>query len=495
MKKDKIIVSNRKALEKKYGAKVTAILQDLEDLKAADEARGLSTEIIFLDDAKAMKGYKVTAVKNETDARQHKRAIDGLYKHFQPDYILIAGAQDVIPFQPLKNLIYSQDDEDAIVPSDLPYACDKAWSDDPGKFVSPTRVVGRLPDLPGGKDPKYFHSLVRDAITSKPGNQKDYLNYLSISVYDWRLSTQESCQNIFGNTDKLHLSPSKGPRWTPAQLKAKMHFINCHGALEDGNYYGQKGSSFPIAHTSGWLVKKIAKGTVVAAECCYGGQLYDPGLTDSGHPSLASQYLAQHAVAVAGSTTIAYGPTEGQGLADLLTQYFLINVLRGASTGRAFLEARQRFLDEMGPTLDPYEIKTLSQFYLLGDPSLVPVNALAKLRDARENRREGLVAKGAMLGQFLAVPKALPVTEEPESIRALVKSRKFTGKATTKKVFVTEGGAAPLMRGIHAKGLAAPVKFHVYSASKFHGKFKETNVLVVKERAGQILGERTYVRR
>ncbi len=115
-----------------------------------------------------MKGYKVTAVKNETDARQNKRAIDGLYKHFQPDYILIAGAQDVIPFQPLKNLIHSPDDEDAIVPSDLPYACDKAWSDDPNKFVSPTRVVGRLPDLPGGKDPKYFHSLVRDAITSKP---------------------------------------------------------------------------------------------------------------------------------------------------------------------------------------------------------------------------------------------------------------------------------------------------------------------------------------
>ncbi len=47
MKKDKIIVSNRKALEKKYGAKVPFILQDLEDLKAADKARGLSTEIIF----------------------------------------------------------------------------------------------------------------------------------------------------------------------------------------------------------------------------------------------------------------------------------------------------------------------------------------------------------------------------------------------------------------------------------------------------------------
>ncbi len=289
--------------------------------------------------------------------------------------------------------------------------------------------------------------------------------------------------------------PDQGPRWTPTQLKAKTHFINCHGALEDGNYYGQKGGSYPIAHTSGWLEKKIAKGTVVAAECCYGAQLYDPGLTDSGYPGMASQYLLQHAVALAGSTTIAYGPAEGQGLADLITQYFLINVIRGASTGRAFLEARQRFLDEMGPTLDPYEIKTLSQFYLLGDPSLVLVSIPTKTRDARENRREGLQAKGLMLGQFLAIPKPLPVTEEPDSIRALVKAHKFPGKATNKKVFVTEGGPAPLARGMHAKGMAAPVKFHVYSASKFYGKFKETNVLVVKERAGQILGERTYVRR
>lgn len=494
MKKDKIIVSNRKALEQKYGAKLPSILQDLEDLKAADKERGLSSEIVFLDDAKAMKRYKVTSVKNATVARQNKRAIDGLFKHFQPDYILIAGAQDVVPFQPLKNLIHSPDDEDAIVPSDLPYACDKPWSEDPGKFVSPTRVVGRLPDLPGGKDPKYFRSLVRDAIASKPASHKDYLNYLSISVYEWRLSTEESLRNIFGNSDNLHLSPTKGPRWTPTQLKAKTHFINCHGALEDGNYYGQKGSSYPIAHTSGWLEKKIAKGTIVAAECCYGAQLYDPAITESGYPSLASQYLVQHAVAVAGSTTIAYGPAEGQGLADLITQYFLINVLRGASTGRAFLEARQRFLDEMGPTLDPYEIKTLSQFYLLGDPSLVPVKAPAQVREARENRRDGLQAKGLMLQNFLAVPRSLPAGTELTNIKALVKAHKFTGKVT-KKVFVTEGGSAPAARGLRAKGISAPVKFHVYSASKFHGKFKETNVLVVKERAGQILGERTYVRR
>ncbi|WP_298713046.1 hypothetical protein, partial [Chitinophaga sp.] len=83
MKKDKIIVSNRKALEGKYGAKLPSILKDLEDLRAADKARGLNSVIIFLDDAKAMKSYKVTAVKNAADARQNKRAIDGVYKHFQ----------------------------------------------------------------------------------------------------------------------------------------------------------------------------------------------------------------------------------------------------------------------------------------------------------------------------------------------------------------------------------------------------------------------------
>lgn len=499
MKKDKLIVSNRSALIKKYGAKHKSIQADLQSIQQFDKKRGLSTVIIFVDDAAAMKKYKAPAVKTADNARQNKMAVDALYRYFQPDYLLIAGAQDVIPFQPLDNLLHGEDDEDEIIPSDLPYACETAYSTDPGKFIAPTRVVGRLPDVPGSSNPAYFHSVVKDVTGSKPAREKDYRKYFSVSVYDWRLSTQESLTRIFGNNQQLQMSPVQGPKWTSTQLKARTHFINCHGSLEDPCYYGQKGDNYPEAVNAALLSKKISKGTIVAAECCYGAQLYDPSLTETDQLSIASSYLLHHALAFTGSSTIAYGPTEGQGLADLLTQYFLINTIKGASTGRALLEARQRFLDEMGPTLDPYELKTIAQFYLLGDPSLVavaPTAAPKKSMDLRSNRRDNLAAKGAVLNGFIAVPKAVTSQKQNAALKrgiaSLLREKKFSTGAN-RQVFENTPKAAPLSREM--KAMRAPVKFHVYSTSSFQGRFKKTKVLVVKERNGDIIGYREYVRR
>ncbi|MGX5817300.1 hypothetical protein ACWKWU_03840 [Chitinophaga lutea] len=497
MKKDKLIVSHRAALVKKYGDQHTAILEDLEKLRRHDESRGLSTEIVFVDDAATMKRYSSKPVTSAGSARQHKAAIDGLYRYFQPDYLLIAGAQDVIPFQPIVNQLYGEDDEDGIIPSDLPYACDAAYSTNAGKFIAPSRVVGRLPDIPGGNKPAYFRSLVKDAIASKPGKVKDYMPYFSVSVYEWRASTMESLQHIFGDNKALQLSPVKGPKWTAAQLKAKTHFINCHGSLEDPCYYGQKGEKYPEAVNAGLLAKMISKGTIAAAECCYGAQLYDPVQTEVNQPSIAQTYLQNHALAFTGSSTIAYGPTEGQGLADLLTQYFLINTLKGASTGRALLEARQRFLDEMGPSLDPYELKTIAQFYLLGDPSLTPVAApVTRGGDLRSNRREGMKAKGVALNSFIAPPQpvsrakaAAPFTK---AVASLLRQADL-GTKPNQQVFESKPKPGPLSRGI--KAMQAPVKFHVYSASTKKGRFKQTKVLVVKERNGAMVGYREYVRK
>jgi hypothetical protein len=56
----------------------------------------------------------------------------------------------------------------------------------------------------------------------------------------------------------------------------------------------------------------------------------------------------------------------------LICQYFLESLLKGASLGRAMLEARQKYIGGWSvPT--PYDYKTLAQFLLLGDPSIQPV--------------------------------------------------------------------------------------------------------------------------
>ncbi|PSL46649.1 hypothetical protein CLV51_103630 [Chitinophaga niastensis] len=506
----KLIITNKAALQKKYGDSHTAILDDLKALQAFDATRHLDSHIIFVDDAVQMQASQATPVTDPIDEAQNKKAVDDLYRFFSPGYMLLIGAQDIIPFQRLKNLLSGNNDPDTLIPSDLPYACDTPYDTDPGKFIAPTRVTGRLPDVPGLTDTAYLHTLITDVMASKPSPQSDYQTYFSISTFDWQNSTQNSLQNIFGNNASLQLFPGDatldGTNWTAQQLQPKTHFINCHGAIYNPGYYGQKVADFPLALRSDALQAKITYGTIVAAECCYGGQLFDPQKNSGKHISVANSYLLNHALAFLGSSNIAYGPPTGQGLADLLTQFFVINVLNGASTGRALLEARQRFLHEMGPTLDPYELKTAAQFYLLGDPSWQPVindkdpsstGESEPFINTVQNRRDNLEARGKMLDDFITIPHPSDGSHATDpalhtAMHSLLDEKNFAEKRDP-KVFVNKKNNHLAKEDTNAS--MPSVKFHVFSESSADGENPSTKVLVVKEKNNQILGYREYVSR
>ncbi|RFS25016.1 hypothetical protein DVR12_07470 [Chitinophaga silvatica] len=498
----KLIITNKSALKEKYGPDFQLILDDLNALKADDNERHLDTQIVLIDDADQMQSYQATAVTTANNEAQCKQAIDELYRYFTPGYIMIVGSQDIVPLQRLKNLLPGDHDPDAFIPSDLPYACDTPYNTDPGVFVSPTRVVGRLPDIPAVPDVSYLRTLIANIINAVPGALNEYLPYFSISTFDWQASTQNSLLSIFGNHDKMVVFPGNedltGTNWT-SELLPKTHFINCHGAINNPGYYGQKLTDFPLALRSDILKDKISKGTIVAAECCYGGQLFDPKKNGAKRMSIANSYLLNNALAFLGSSNIAYGPSTGQGLADLLTQYFVINVLNGASTGRALLEARQKFLNEMGPTLDPFELKTAAQFYLLGDPSWQPVvnekdpsaTQSELFINTLQNRRDNLEARGKMLDDFIHVPEPVDHSQEVDSnlnsaLTQLLEEKKFIDK-TVPKVFINKK-----KRSHHQ---AHSVKFHVFSESADQGDTPHRKVLVVKEKNNQILGYREYVSR
>ena len=87
---------------------------------------------------------------------------------------------------------------------------------------------------------------------------------------------------------------------------------------------------------------------------------------------ICQSYLEQGAYGYFGSTTIAYGPADANGAADLICQYFLLKILDGASLGHAALMARQLFVRD-NAQMDAMDLKTLAQFCLLGDPSVHPV--------------------------------------------------------------------------------------------------------------------------
>ncbi|MDT9000715.1 hypothetical protein RQP53_15675 [Paucibacter sp. APW11] len=437
---DKAVVIHRAALKAKYGAAALGKIEaTLAALVKADKKRGIDSMVIAVDQAATMKPYGL-AVPAKPDARRLKAAIDAIAAKAAPHYWLLIGAPDVLPMVPLLNPAHGggDGDGDKLVPSDLPYACEAPYSTDANRYLGPTRVLGRIPDMPGAKTPDLLLKLLRAAARSKPLPRSDYTQSFSLSAEVWQASTRLSVSNTFGHADQLNVAPPKGPKWAKQDLAPRMHFINCHGADCSPEYYGQHGEDYPVAHRASLLAGKISAGTVVAAECCYGAQLYDPAKAE-GKAGIALAYLADGASGFFGSTTIAYGPSEGNGSADLICQYFLQRVLAGASLGRAALEARQKFAGER-THLDPIDLKTLAQFYLLGDPSLQPVgfeaHALSKTtafkkafasvqdRGVRGLRRERLEREGKHLARALPKLKASgqqASAKVEQSLQAMVK--------------------------------------------------------------------------
>lgn len=375
----KAIITNRSALQRKYGTSLGKIDRAILDLIAADKSRGLTTAVIDVADAATMKLHRDKPVTIPTDAPQNKTAIDKIYRSLMPDYLMILGAIDVIPHQDLHNPLYDADDPtgdpDSVAFSDLPYACDRPYSQNIEEFTGPTRVVGRLPDVLGGTDANYLVGLLDTAASYKSRLRLDYDSCLCISARVWKVSTDLSLRAILGSAGRVQNSPPKGPRWPARLLNARTHFINCHGAPADPHFYGQQGNNFPIAHDAAHVMGRLSDGTVCSAECCYGAELYDPIGTGAGQAGMCNAYLGSKAYGYFGSSTVAYGPVDKNAQADLIAQDFLRHVLAGASTGRAALQARQGFVLKAG-LLDPFDLKTLAQFSLMGDPSVHPVQSM-----------------------------------------------------------------------------------------------------------------------
>jgi len=479
MSTTKIIVTSESRLRGKYGANGYGdIRRALERLVAADARRDVTTVIVALD------GSDMGKWKSKSSTpRSFKSAIDHAYLSFnRPDYVVILGGPDVVPHQSLKSpLTGSAADEDKDVPSDLPYACDAPDGDAVSGFVAPSRVVSRMPDEQGTKaKASFLVGLIDQAAKWKPPVASGK-GYFGLSAEVWEKSTRLSLRALFGKTASPMTSPTQGPKWSSKQLNPRWHFINCHGAPVDPHFYGQKGNQYPVADQADQLRSLVASGTVVAAECCYGAEVCDPAPTTG--PGICLAYLEEGAIAFMGSTTIAYGPADSNASADLICRYFLQSCMQGASTGRALLEARQKFVREASP-LSPVDLKTLAQFVLLGDACLRAV--APKTQSAAKSTRTKTRAKFAshiqVRGGLTAQAELLSLGSEaarsrgtlaPKSVYLqLARELRATGyvPATKAATFAVTPATDVTARSILSKSLrgrssVSVTRFHVLQAS------------------------------
>ncbi|UFX12253.1 C25 family cysteine peptidase [Sinorhizobium meliloti] len=401
----KAIVSNNIALQAKYGAAgATAIYTALSRVIAHDAARGLTTQVFNIDTLAHMAAVHGKPVIGSKDERGAKEAVDAIHGSLACDYIMLLDGPDVIPHIEL-NPISGIGDPDRTIPSDLPYASSSPFSKVAANFLNVTRVVGRLPACVGEKDHLVLVDLIDACIAHAPLPAQAFSPFFAISADIWQISTQLSLNAVFGSTAGLYLSGPSGHSLIDPSLGGKAHFINCHGNSGDFRFYGEDAAgAFSDAMDSSKIpAGAISPGSVAAAECCYGAQLYNYLLLGRAKP-ICMDYLMQGAACFLGSSNVSYGPASSNGQADLICQLFLQKVLGGASSGRALLQARQDFiLTQVMSTAT--NLKTIAQFLLLGDPSICPTKA------------EKTLADGA-----IAVPKAMPIPADEASER---KSRRI----------------------------------------------------------------------
>jgi hypothetical protein len=426
----------------KYGAAgVANIYAALVRLIAADGTRRLTTAVVDIDDATQVAAFNTAPIINAADAAGVKRVVDAIDASVAPDYLVLLDGPDVIPhvaLQPIPALV----DGDQDIPSDLPYACAAPFGTDASDYLAVTRVVGRIPMPRGSSDANRFVELIDLCGRQAPRPASAYSPFFAISTEAWKVSTQLNLSAIFGSHASLNVSPTAGHAGIDPSLASLSHLINCHGATQDRRFYGQQGASKPIAMDSALVKPNIKEGTVAAVECCFGAELFDPAAVAGGDP-MSMVYLSGGAAAYVGSTNRAYGPFSSNAQADLMVQFFLDAVFKGASTGRAMLQARQRFVNTQKMSA-PTNLKTLAQFVLYADPSVVPI----------DNPQQASIV--AMAGPGVAVDTAVTTAKELFSERATPDDARSARKA--RRVSLKSVGDAVASSATYLGGRARPVR-------------------------------------
>lgn len=376
----KLIITNKFQLENKYGLLGSSIIiARLNDLIITDEVRAIKSKLVFVDEPQLLNVFEnYINVSEANTEKENKIAINTLCQHYKPTYLLIIGAQDIVPFQNLINPVQfnKKQDPDVLVPSDLPYATNQAYSTSIAKFLNPSRSVGRIPGVFECSSPKSLLDAIDSSIKFETLDSSEYEDCFSVSSAVWSKSTKASLKEITGNDQtKLYPSPRKGPKWINGELNdKKLHLINCHGSRRTSYWQGEGMGTNPVAIEKGKIESLIEDGSIVAAECCYGAELHaNEGICN---------VLLKKAIAFLGSTTTSFGHERTPAAADLIAQYFLTNIKLGLSTGLALLNARIDYISMTsldrhrvsGESINTLkDLKTVAQFNLFGDPSLQPI--------------------------------------------------------------------------------------------------------------------------
>jgi Peptidase family C25 len=363
-----LIISSHERLRVVYGTggeqSVTAALERLLEARAA---RGRPTLLSWIEEGLPNLGVAGASADPEAISQQLGELSSALERAgTRLQSVLIAGGPDIVPFYQAPNP--TPYDGDPSVPCDCfygacnPYALMLEWA------------VGRIPGAAGG-DPALLLRLLSDVASYQPAPAGQAQKVFGYSTEAWRHAAAEVYAEIPGGDVLLISPPALATTLDRESLdRARRVYCNLHGVRDAPLWYGQPSDrgALVVALRPADLDGLDLSGTVVVSEACYGAAI--DGRDE--HSSLALAFLARGAAGFLGATAISYGPPGPPlGEADLIALHFL-RALRepGATLGGAFMAARVGMLRDTlahQATLDEDDQKTLLEFVLYGDPTLV----------------------------------------------------------------------------------------------------------------------------
>jgi Peptidase family C25 len=362
-----LIISSRRRLREVYGAGgARRVGAALGRLLAARLARGAPTRLIWIEQGLPDLGVAGAAVEPEGISQQLAALSAALGRSgARLESVLIAGGPDVVPFYEAPNP--TPYDGDISVPGDSFYG-----ASNPLELV-PEWAVGRLPGAAGG-DPALLLRLIEAAAAHRPPVDQAPKPF-GYATEAWRRAAAEVYAEVPGAGLLLISPPALATTLDHTLLNgARRIYCNLHGVRDGPLWYGQPSDrrALVVALRPADLDGLDLGGAVVVSEACYGAAI--AGRDE--HTSLALAFLACGAAGFLGATAISYGPpSPPPGEADLIALHFL-RALRapGTTLGGALLAARAGMLRDTlarQATLDEDDQKTLLEFVLYGDPTLV----------------------------------------------------------------------------------------------------------------------------
>jgi len=358
-----IILTNTSVLENSAKEKLLNALESYIDFRSAE-----GVHYVILD----LATQKVSENKNVDIVNIVDNILSTIYKVAIPKYIMIVGDSKVVPKMEWTNECRTAFDHDANVPSDLCYIACNTKSPFKYKYnFNNVTAVGRvLGSIANGMQESitYFNNTK----TYKPVDVTQ-LNPYVMTAAAWVNTTKN---DINGFADKILVSPPMAlpgvPNTTPISVipdSCRLVVLNLHGS-EIGYYYfgqgdGNNKSYFCRAFSPDFLPKH-SKWFVMITSACYGAK-------GDEYNSTVSTAQRNYCIDFLGSSRISYGSANPEYLtcSDVITRTFITSLHANKTAGQSFIDALKAIYSN-GDNLNMHNAKTIAEFALYGDPSIIP---------------------------------------------------------------------------------------------------------------------------